>query len=312
MRNLKIKFLYGQEFWDELRTLVSEAQERIVILSAYQGIKTFEWIKKLIPEEVPFINICRDDNSRYEFGQKVIYIPEGAIPISDETFHGKMYLIDDKIIVGSQNLYNVAFENTKKEQCKEGEFSVVLEFEKDTSTMILYQALLSFIKNSDITEEPVDLNFLDFYYDGECPFCGNDSIPDPFSLHTCPGYSMGEYITDEECLSYGDEGSCKYCISENIERISESYCCSECGIGINIASKRFIYHAINPLSDNSIKQKQAKEFLRIFKFLNKNGRAKEIIDTLEMTGIVYNLDLDRKESALVNVDVVNELIKNSR
>lgn len=47
-------------------------------------------------------------------------------------------------------------------------------------------------------------------------------------------------------------------------------------------------------SDNSVKQKQAKEFLRIFKFLNKDGRAKDIIDTLELTGIVYDLDLDRK------------------
>jgi len=312
MKRLRIKFLYGQEFWDELKELVLGAQDRVVILSAYQGKKTFEWINNLIPDKIPFINICRNDNTRYENGQKVKYIPKGAIPISDETFHGKMYLVDNKIIVGSQNLYNVAFENAKKEQCKEGEFSVVLEFEKHIATMILYQALLSFIKNSDITEEPVDLNFLDFYKNGECPFCGNDSIPNPLSLHTCPEYSMDGYITDDECASFGDEGSCKYCISENIENISESYCCSACGIGINTETNRLIYHAINPLPANSIKQQKAKEFLRIFKFLNIDNRAKDIVAALELTGIVYDLDLDRKESALVNIDTVNEIIKKSR
>ncbi|MFW5700739.1 MAG: hypothetical protein ACOCWM_03530 [Cyclobacteriaceae bacterium] len=311
MQELKIKFLYGQEFWDELKELILNAQDRIVILSAYQGMKTHEWLKKLVPDDVPFINICRSDNTRFENGKKVSYIPDGAITISDETFHGKMYLIDEKIIVGSQNLYNIAFENKLKEHCKEGEFSVVLEFEKDVSTMVLYQALLSFIKNSDISAEPVDLNLVEFYEDG-CPFCGSDSIPDTLSLHTCPGYSMGEYITDEECSSFGDEGSCKYCISENVESIGESYCCSDCGIGINIESGNIIYHAINPLTDNKILNEQAKEFLRIFKFLNKNGRAIEIVKALELSGMVYDLDLDRKESALVNIEYIRNQVQTAQ
>jgi hypothetical protein len=307
MKTLKIKFVYGQEFWNELNNLASNAKKRIVILSAYQGEQTFNWLKAKVPTGVPFVNICRDDNTQYKDRQKVSYIPSGAISISDKTFHGKMYLIDNKVIVGSQNLYNVALESSKNQQCKEGEFSVVLEFEEETSTMILYQALLSFIKNLAIEEEPVDLNFLDFY-EKECPFCGSWDIPDPFSLHTCPEYSMGDYITDDECSSFKGDGACKYCVSEKVETIGESYCCSGCGIGIHVKSRSLIFHAINPLTDKQKELKQAKEFLRVFKFFNKHKSAKEIVKALGLAGIVYHLDLDRTESALVNIEIAKEMM----
>lgn len=308
MRLLKVKFLYGQDFWNEIQTLASSAKERVFIVSAFQGRNTHDWLKSIINPEVFFLNLCRSDNSEYKDKKKQRYIPESAVKIKSNVFHGKLYLFDNTIILGSQNLYNVALENKSKNGCKEGEFSVLLEMEKPMATLVLYQALLKIIEKEKVQAEPVDKEFLYFYSDG-CPFCESIDVPDPQVVHTCPGYSMGDYITDDECDSYGDEGACKYCAPENQSSLGESYCCSSCGIGVVLKKRKLIYHAINPLTEKPESLKQAKEYIRLFNFFNKNTSATEIFQALDFTGKVYMASLERKEFKMVGYDTVIQYLK---
>jgi hypothetical protein len=120
---------------------------------------------------------------------------------------------------------------------------------------------------------------------------------------------MGDYITDEECSSFGDEGSCKYCIAENIDYIGESYCCNSCGLGITEKTKNLIYHAINPVTDNKVKYRQAREYLRLFNFFSRGGDAKSIFESLDFVGEVYQVSLERNEYELIEIAEVERLLK---
>ena len=290
MKKLKLQFLYGQEFWDKLAELLTNAEERVFLASAYIGKTTYDKYIKLIPSDVYRLTICRND-SRYK--------PAEALLINQNYFHGKLYLIDNTVIIGSQNLY---------EANKEGEFSTLIETDSFNSSLILYQALLKLIEKEPITAEPVHQDFINLYDNG-CPFCGNSFVPDPVSLHTCPGYG-GDFVSDEDCESYAGNGFCKYCIAENRHPVGDAICCDDsgCGLGISLTNYNLLYHAINPVTKDELEL--AREYLRLFNFFQNQGKdAVELFDKLGFVGEVYKTTLERKEHYLVSYDIVQGLVK---
>ncbi|MBF4486231.1 hypothetical protein [Flavobacterium sp. CSZ] len=292
MRTLTLQFLYGQEFWDKLEELLKNAEERVFLMSAYIGEKSFNKFTKLIPEHVFTLTICRSDSS---------HKPKDALVVSDETFHGKLYMIDNSVIIGSQNLY-------EPKVIRDAEFSTLITTDEFNSSLILYQALLKLIEKEGISAEPVNSNFIELYENG-CPFCGNSSVPDPISLHTCPGYG-GNYVSDEDCESYDGDGFCKYCSEDLISLIGDAMCCDDsgCGLGISLTNYHLLFHAINPVNKDELEL--AKEYLKLFNFFQNQGKdAVEIFNALGFAGDVYKTTLERKEHSLVNLEVVENISK---
>ena len=289
MKDLKLQFLYSREFWEKLELLITNAKERVFLVSAFIGEKTYKKYVSMIPKDVYNITICRSDSG---------YIPKEALQILHDYFHGKIYLIDNTIIIGSQNLYDAQ---------KEGEFSTLIETDEFNSSLILYQALLKLIEKEAVSAEPVHPDFLDFYGEG-CPFCGNDNIQEDFSLHSCPGYGGG-FVSDEDCASYGGEGGCKYCLAENRHPIGKAICCDDsgCGFGISLENYKLLHHSINPLAP--IEANLAQEYLRLFNFFTAQGRnAIELFNRLGFSGKVFELTLEREEHKLLSVQNVKQII----
>ncbi len=287
MNELKIQFLYGQEFWDKLGELLANAKERVFLLSAFIKKETHDEYTALIPPGVFQLTGCRSDNKKFQ--------PEGALIIDQEHFHGKIYLVDNTIIIGSQNLYYVG---------KEGEFSTLIETDGFNSSLILYQALLKTIEDTDTEAEPVHPDFFTFYDDEGCPFCGNEFMPEATSLHVCPGYGFG-FVTDDECSSYGGDGACKWCLVESRDPIGDAMCCDNerCGLGISMETRNLLYHAINPTRKKELQS--AKNFLRLFNYFKKQELdAVEIFRRLGFIGQVYDTHQDRKLLHFVNNDIL--------
>ncbi|MCK4329984.1 hypothetical protein KAX02_09095 [candidate division WOR-3 bacterium] len=278
---MRIKLLYGNEFWETFNELIKNVKERVFIASAYLGKTDYVNYKNLIPSNVFWYFACRSDNN---FKPK-----DRCVLIDKNYFHGKIYLIDNCIILGSQNLYTPQI-------VRQGEFSVLFETDKFTSSLILYQALLKIAKQLPIIEEPVNEAFLNFYIKG-CPFCNND-IAEPFSIITCPEYGGG-FVSEEDCSSYGGTGACKYCIAENRESLGECYCCdhSGCGFGISIDKLSFIYHTFDP--PDRIREERAREFVRTFNFLakymKKSEDAVDFFYSLGFIGKIYNARIETFE-----------------
>lgn len=297
MRKLKLQFLYGQEFWDKLAELLPAAKERVFLLSAFIGETTYRKYSAMIPAGVFQLTGCRSDNKNRH---GIRYIPPGALIIDDHHFHGKIYLIDNTIIIGSQNLY---------EANKEGEFSTLIETDEFNSSLILYQALLKIIEDTATVAEPVDPDFLTFYDDDCCPFCGNDFMPETTSLHKCPGYGFG-FVTDTECETYGDDGACKYCSPKLRDPVGDALCCddSKCGLGISLDNYSLLYHAINPAEGRELDS--AKDYLRLFNYFKGRGfNAVEIFRRLGFVGKVYETHNERKVLQLVNFKLVEDMAR---
>lgn len=284
MEKITLQFLYGQEFWDRLEFLLSEAKERVFLLSAYIGDDTYKEYINEIPDGVFTLVACRNDSG---------FKPPNALIVDKEHFHGKLYLVDNTIIIGSQNLYNAN---------KEGEFSTLIETDNFSSSLILYQALLKIIEDTNIQAEPISTQIASLYDDGSCPFCGNDFLPEPKSLQKCPGYGFG-FVTNNECESYGEDGACKFCLIESREPIGDALCCDneECGIGISLSDNKLLYHAINPTKPIDITK--AKDFLRLFKYFeSKNMNAMMLFQKLGFIGKVYSTHANREVFTFINTN----------
>ena len=277
-----MKLLYGSEFWQEIEVLLSNARQRVFLASAYMNEPTYRQHVSLLRADVFHFAVCRSDSS---------FVPKDKCLVFDKTlFHGKIYLIDNDIIIGSQNLYNVN---------KEGEFSVLISADESTSARILYEAFLKVIEPTNVTAEPVDERFLDFYDDG-CPFCGNQTA-DSVSIFKCSGYGGG-FVSDEDCDSYGGSGACKYCLPEMKESLGECFCCdsSGCGFGIALDSGSLIYHEFEPpLAENA---ERAKAFLRLFNFVSRQIGAESIpfFQAFGFTGRIFQSKLEKKEWQVVD------------
>jgi len=141
----KIRLLFGNEFWETLEQLIKNAKKRIFIISAFIGEDTFNNFLGWKPHDIFYLSMVRSDNQKYDFStnQQISYYPQDSLIIDDKSFHGKIYIVDNIVIIGSQNFY-------KAKSVKEGEFSTLFELDEFNSSLILYQALLKIIENENI------------------------------------------------------------------------------------------------------------------------------------------------------------------
>lgn len=153
-----LQLICGKDFWTKLETLLRNAQERVFIFSAYVKKDTYHKYMSMIPENVYKIFMCREKDTPTNRQ----FIPTEAITLSKDEFHGKVYLIDDTIIIGSQNLY-------EPKVLKDGEFSILMKSESSYISLFLYEVLQALIKEHDIPIERISDNFFNLYSDC-CPF----------------------------------------------------------------------------------------------------------------------------------------------
>ena len=129
----KVKLLFGIEFWDFLEASIKKSKKHIFIFSAYAKQEDIQYLVSLIPNNIPYLIVVRDDISKIE-------IPN-LIHVNKDRFHVKLYIIDDTIIVGSQNIYKVVKIPIEE---KTGELSVA--FSTSDSVNIINQSLLIVLK----------------------------------------------------------------------------------------------------------------------------------------------------------------------
>lgn len=273
----KIKLLYGDEFWKELDERLPGAQKRVFLASAYMGERDYQRCASAVPSSVFFCAACRSDS-----GFKP---PSKCLVIDQSLYHGKIYLIDNAVIIGSQNLHNAG---------KSGEFSVLFQTDWLTSSLVLYQALLKVAEQAGAEPEPVNPLFLQFYRQG-CPFCGGN-LAEPLSIYRCFGYGGG-FVSQEDCDSYQGEGACQYCFPEFKKSLGQCYCCdhSGCGFGVAIESRGLIYHEFGPPSE--LHANRARECLRLFNYVaDRIGfESIEFFETFGLTGHIFDARLERQE-----------------
>ena len=272
---MHINLVYGDEFWGRLTSLSKTAKRRIFVFSAYIGRREWNTIYKLKQTNVPIVTICRDDS---DFRPTV-----NTFLIDKHIYHGKMYLVDNVILIGSQNLYNAN---------KNGEFSVEFITTEHDASLIAYHAFLKTCEGLLPEPEPANTSFLDFYSD-RCPFCGGMPA-EPDSLIRCPEYG-GRFVSKEDCGSYGDSGACKYCISENQSFLGKCYVCdnSGCGFGIHSESMGLIHHQFVEQDHASIKN--AKTYLSLYNYFAQRDPnfAFSFFSLMGFTGNVFNVSQQR-------------------
>ena len=130
---MSIELLYGREFWDFIEYAIPKARKHVFLLSAYARNDDISHIFQIMPR-VPNLLLVRDDCKLDSNFQNLIYVDKNI-------YHAKIYVIDDEVIIGSQNLNKVTRVNLDD---KVGEVSV--KFQTDESTNIIYQALIIILK----------------------------------------------------------------------------------------------------------------------------------------------------------------------
>lgn len=272
---MELNLIFGDEFWSRLNYLISIAERRIFILSAYIGERDWNQIYKLKKSSVQVATICRDDSG---FKPKL-----DSFLLPKDLYHGKIYVVDNIVLLGSQNLYNAN---------KNGEFSVEFNTGYEQASLIVYQALLKTCLGVSPGAEPVNDAFYGFY-GASCPFCGG--IPaEPHSIISCPEYNGG-FVSEDDCDSYGGDGACKYCIPENKRNLGECYVCDHagCGFGIRCDTGELLYHEFVKQQPGSIEN--AKKYLELFNyFANRNKSfAVTFFEMMGFTGNVFNASPER-------------------
>ena len=304
MKNMSLQFVYGSEFWATLEALITKSSKRIFLMSAYWGNDVYENIKAWFPAGVTRLMVSRIDSK---------FRPQEAVLVSESNFHGKLYVIDDHVLIGSQNLNRAA-------DVREGEFSVLFSTDTTSASTILYQALLKSVEKESAGPEPAHATFVDIYNE-LCPFCGNREWVREDEVIKCVEYGQGSgYVTKSECISYGDSGACKNCTATNSDPCmgcyifgsdvcdencphdvhqkdtahEKSYCCDSSGCGMGITEDGYlIHHAIN--AQDKAKVEKVKDFLRLYNVIAaKHGTSTpQIFKMLGLCGCMLNANIDR-------------------
>jgi len=294
MKSLSLKLVYGSEFWVALKFFIQSAKQRIFLMSAYWGKDTYDEIKECLPDDIDCYFFSRSDSP---------FIPPEAIIFQAINFHGKLYLFDNNLIIGSQNLY-------KAKKVREGEFNIVLSTDDDSASNIIYQAIQAAIKCEDIYSEPVDKTFLKIYDEGFCPFCSNININEESDVNWCTQYRG--YVTREDCISYDGSGACKYCGygSDDNSRIESCWFCNELGCGLGITNNGdLLYHAFN--CGKSEDKEKAYDFLKLYNFLAKqlnflakqpNNNPINFLKKLGLIGKIYDVTTKMSVQSFINID----------
>lgn len=184
---MSVELLYGIEFWNYLELAIPRARQHIFLLSAYAREDDINNLIKVMPD-VPYLIVIRDDCKLQKENNNVIYVDK-------DIYHAKVYVIDNEIVIGSQNLYKISKINLDE---KRGEVSV--KFCTHDSINIVYQSLILILKGEyesffdsivyesaehwEMTYEQASNQVAgDFYFKSfesqsfnRCPYCNNTLI----------------------------------------------------------------------------------------------------------------------------------------
>lgn len=312
-----IKLLYGIEFWHFLENAVKNSRRHVFIFSAFARQEDIDSLTSLIRAETPYLIIIRDDISGMRVNQEnIIYAPAGK-------FHAKLYIIDDTIIIGSQNIYKVVKMPLAE---KTGELSVA--FITKDAVNIIYQSLMIILKAeyenyfsekhieysnnyTELYDEPyperlfwLDLfkeykleSFLDIGSE-QCPSCGSymNLKENEYPIIYCEQYN--EKISSAEC---GEGNACKYCYDGGYYLVEPQiiYTCRQCGfsVGYNIEelnkSPYYSWHVLSFFKQTN----ELQQFLKLYFYLIHNigeYSANKLLKSLNILGNLSNLDLDKR------------------
>lgn len=298
MNNIKLQLICGTEFWSILESLLKNAKKRVFIFSAYVKESTYKKYMNMIPNDVYRLFMCREKDKWKGKEKENQFVPtdDYVVILSNEEFHGKVYLIDDTIIITSQNL-------TEAIKLREGEFGILIQSPSSYISLLLYKILQSIIRGHNIPVEPVSDVFFELYSNC-CPFCGQEPTSD--NIVQCQQYGFN-FVSKDDCDSYDNEGACKYCNRDEQDCIDAVFCDdSGCGFGISTENKKFITHAINPPTPEE--KNAAENYIRLFHFLeNEEIDAVEAFEKLGINGEVYEANLKGAQT-FVPIDEYNRLL----
>ena len=291
MEILALKMLYGTEFWDELKHQVRRARERILIAPAFIHEEIYKELLSTSSKEVNVFFLTRDDNE---------FKPEGSLIVPRRWYHAKIFVIDNNLILGSHNLIPTSIE-------REGECSIQITTEYETISQLLFEILFKiFVENSGTNLKFIDKNIAYLYWD-DCPFCG-ENLSDPLSIRECPGY--GGYVSESDCESYGENGYCKYCVEPKVVNREILFCDDRgCGLGVDTGNWEFVFHGINPPSEEYLKN--VWRIIQLFNGISQVADPKQsnqFLHEMDLLGNAYLLSAAVGPSYLVDVNILKSSI----
>ncbi|MGL1931960.1 MAG: hypothetical protein OCC45_09385 [Desulfotalea sp.] len=308
-----VRLLFGVEFWDFLEKSIQVAQKHVFIFSAYAKKQDMKNLVSKIPTNTPYLVITRDDIDKIDVNN-IVYADKNK-------FHAKIYIIDDTIIIGSQNLYKVVSIPLKD---KTGEISVA--FTTSDSVNIIYQSLMIVLKEEyeeyfrnklnlitmkyEENEENIDLKdvWISFFREYKlesflninscnCPSCGSkvNFKENDYCIIYCQGYN--ENISADEC---GHGNACKYCYGDKeIIEPNLMYSCTKCNFEIGYITEESVkgpYYSWDTLSLFS-NTEELENFLKLYFFLIDivgEFEANNLLTSLGVIGNLSQLDLNKR------------------
>lgn len=313
-----VKMIYGEEFWSFLTEAIKHAKHHIFIFTAFTKDDDLNDIIGKI-NHLPHLIVVRDQQNlrRNLLGN--------VIPTDYKKFHAKVYVIDDMVIVGSQNLYKVS---TIPLSEKKGEISVA--FKPYNTINIIYQALMIVLqgeyeeyysnKMNELEESygyEYNIGWVDFFKEYKlesflnlnsriCPCCSGNLLftERKEALLECSSNTYGK-IEQSEC---GTGNACKYCVEGPILLEPEiTYSCPICsfrtGYQIHNLNKR-PYWSWEILSAVTVPY-ELQNFLKLYFYLIdklSESRANSLLTSLGILGRLSKLSLTQRDYGVFNFD----------
>lgn len=305
-----VTIMYGNDFWLFFDKAVKNAKNHVFIFTAYTNEKDLAELIN-VTRHLPHLIIVRDDLIKV----KPVFVNDNVIFTNHQSFHAKVYVIDNYIIVGSQNLYRIS---TIPLEQKTGEISI--GFQSDDVLNIIYQSLMIVLRNE---YELYYNNELELFYDqyeelsqksfwillfqkykldsflnlksGICPNCGSrlsfKEIEE--NLYDCNTYGV---VKQSEC----EEGNaCKYCIEKHLHTPQISYWCNNCNFMVGYCTEELQkspYYCWNSLiCTNSPNELEC--FLKLYFYLIKNlgeNKTNFILSSLKILGNLSSLNISKR------------------
>ncbi|CAH9062300.1 hypothetical protein PSECIP111951_02664 [Pseudoalteromonas holothuriae] len=281
---MSIELLYGREFWDFIECAIPKARKHVFLLSAYARNDDISHIFRIMPR-VPNLLLVRDDCKLDNKFPNLIYVDK-------RIYHAKIYVIDDEVIIGSQNLNKVTRVSLDS---KVGEVSV--KFKTDESTNIIYQALIIILKQEYeyYFEREVD-DVITHYEinerDARIHVAGNIYLKEfrDKSLSICP--CCGSKI--QIAVQYSDSQI------EGEEDEEAKFYCNSCTFFIEIYKYAYCYDRPWERTEQVLNFRCSPDFqlfLKLHFYLSiKIGRNKslELLKSLNLLGSIQYLDLNKR------------------
>ncbi|WP_330472546.1 hypothetical protein [Vibrio harveyi] len=288
---MAVELMYGAEFWDYIETAIPRAKKHVFLLSAYTHDRDISQIFNTMPK-IPHLVLIRDDcylKNRYQ----------NLILVDHKIYHAKVYVIDDTVIIGSQNLNKVTGISLRD---KVGEVSV--KFNTNESSNIIYQALLLILR------QEYEYYFMREVYDVEEHY--EISEPEAYK-HVAGNLYLTEFkdnkISNCPCCGHRVKVKAydiKSCI-EGEEDEEATYECLNCEFFIKVFNHAYCYDRPWERRETVTDFKCSHEFslfLQLHFYLSiKIGRYQslQLLQSLNMLGSIEYFDLHKRSYSGVSL-----------